>query len=96
MERSPVGPAGPALAGVSYVGGATRVRVAHAREGTAMSEEELRKLRLGEEHQEEPTASKPLFGEKRPVWKPLIYLLLLIAALVLIYLFGLTVLVPSD
>lgn len=61
-----------------------------------MSEEELRKLRLGEEHQDEPTASRPLFGPKRPVWRPLIYLVLFIAALVLIYLFGLAVLVPSD
>ena len=61
-----------------------------------MSEERLRKLRLGEEHEDEPTASKPLFGPKRPVWKPLIYLAIFIAALVLLYLFGLTVLVPSG
>ena len=61
-----------------------------------MSEEELRKLRLGEEHHDEPTADKPLFGPKRPTWKPLLYLLAFVAALVLIYLFGLAVLVPSD
>jgi hypothetical protein len=40
--------------------------------------------------------TEPLNAEKRPVWTPLIVLAAFIAALVLIYLFGLTVLVPAD
>ncbi|NYE36386.1 hypothetical protein F4692_001490 [Nocardioides cavernae] len=61
-----------------------------------MAEEDIRKLRGSDEHRDRPTMNQPFNAEKRPVWKPLIYLVLLIAALVLIYLFGLAVLVPSD
>lgn len=61
-----------------------------------MSEERLRKVRLGEEDEAAATANRPMFGAKRPTWRPLIYLLIFIAALVLLYLFGLAVLVPSD
>ncbi|MCW2737546.1 hypothetical protein [Nocardioides sp.] len=53
-------------------------------------------IRHGDETRERPTMNQPLNAEKRPVWKPLILLVVFIAALVLIYLFGLTVLVPSD
>lgn len=61
-----------------------------------MTEKNIRKLRRGDEHRARPTMNHPLNGPKRPVWKPLILLVVFIAVLVLIYLFGLTVLVPSD
>lgn len=61
-----------------------------------MAEDEPDKLRRSDEHREHPSTNQPLNAAPRPVWKPLIYLVLFIAALVLIYLFGLTVLVPSD
>lgn len=53
-------------------------------------------IRHGDETRDRPTMNQPLNAEKRPVWKPLIYLVLFLAALALIYLFGLAVLVPSG
>jgi len=53
-------------------------------------------IRHGDETRERPTTNQPLNAEKRPVWMPLILLVAFIAALVLIYLFGLAVLVPAD
>jgi hypothetical protein len=53
-------------------------------------------IRHGDETRERPTMNQPLNAKKRPTWTPLIALVAFIAALVLIYLFGLAVLVPSD
>jgi hypothetical protein len=54
-------------------------------------------IRHGDESRERPTMNQPLNAPKpRPTWTPLIVLVLVIAALVLFYLFGLAVLVPSD
>ncbi len=54
-------------------------------------------IRHGDEDREHPTTNQPLnASKKRPVWWPLLLLVAFIAALVLIYLFGLTVLVPSG
>lgn len=61
-----------------------------------MSEDPIDKLRHGDEHRDRPTTNQPLNAAPRPVWKPLIYLVLFLAALVLLYLFGLAVLVPSG
>lgn len=61
-----------------------------------MTEKYVRKLQRGDEHRDRPTTNHPLNGPRRPVWKPLILLVVFIAALVLVYLFGLTVLVPSG
>jgi hypothetical protein len=61
-----------------------------------MTDDAVRKLRNDDEHRDRPTTNHPLNGPKRPTWKPLIYLVLILAALVLIYLVGLAVLVPSG
>lgn len=54
-------------------------------------------IRHGDETRERPTTNQPLNAPKpRPTWRPLLYLVLFIAVLVLMYLFGLTVLVPSG
>jgi hypothetical protein len=54
-------------------------------------------IRHGDESREHPTTNQPLNAPKpRPTWKPVIYLVLFVAALVVFYLFGLAVLVPSD
>ncbi len=54
-------------------------------------------IRHGDETRAHPTTNQPLNAPgKRPTWKPLILLVAFIAALVVIYLFGLAVLVPSD
>ncbi len=54
-------------------------------------------IRHGNETREQPTTNQPLNApKKRPTWMPLIIVVAVIAALVLIYLFGLAVLVPSD
>ncbi len=54
-------------------------------------------IRHGDETREHPSTNQPLNAPKpRPTWKPLLYVVLIIAALVLIYLVGLAVLVPSD
>ena len=51
----------------------------------------------GDETRERPTTNQPLNAPReRPTWKPLVLLVVCIAALVVIYLFGLAVLVPSD
>lgn len=62
-----------------------------------MPDEELGDdIRHGDETRERPTMNQPLNAKKRPVWTPLILLVAFIATLVLIYLFGLAVLVPAD
>lgn len=62
-----------------------------------MPDEELGdSIRHGDETRERPTMDQPLNAKKRPTWKPLILLVAFIAVLVLIYLFGLSVLVPSG
>ncbi len=61
-----------------------------------MREKDVRKLQKGDEHRDRPTMNHPLNGPRRPVWKPVIVLALVIGALVLFYLFGLSVLVPSG
>ena len=54
-------------------------------------------IRHGDETREHPSTNQPLNAPKRrPTWKPLILVAAVIAALVLFYLFGLAVLVPSD
>ena len=54
-------------------------------------------IRHGDETREHPSTNQPLNAPKpRPTRKPLLYVVLLIAALVLFYLVGLAVLVPSD
>jgi hypothetical protein len=54
-------------------------------------------IRHGNETREHPTTNQPLnAAKKRPTWKPLILVVAVIAALVILYLFGLTVLVPSG
>jgi hypothetical protein len=44
----------------------------------------------------EPTVNQPLNAQPRPRLKPALLLAALVLALVLFYLFGLEVLVPSD
>lgn len=54
-------------------------------------------IRHGDETRAHPTTNQPLNApRKRSTWKPLILTILFIAVLVAIYLFGLSVLVPSD
>lgn len=67
-------------------------------ERTPVPDDELGdSIRHGDETRERASTNQPLNAPKpRPTWRPLLYLFLFIAALVLIYLFGLTVLVPSG
>lgn len=54
-------------------------------------------IRHGDETRDRPTMNQPLNAPRpRPTWKPLLYVVLFLAALVVFYLFGLAVLVPSD
>ena len=54
-------------------------------------------IRHGDETRDSPSTNQPLNAPKpRPTWKPLLYVGLLIAALVLFSLFGLSELVPAD
>ena len=75
---------------------ATGTGGADHRSEAPVPDDELGEIRHGDEHRDMPTMDQPLNARKRPVWKPLILLVAFIAALVLIYLFGLAVLVPSD
>lgn len=43
-----------------------------------------------------PTTNQPLHAAPRPLWRPLLYLLGFLVVVFLIYLFGVTVLVPAD
>ena len=43
-----------------------------------------------------PTTNQPLNAAPRPLWKPLLYLLAFLVVIFLIYLLGVTVLVPAD